>query len=113
MKQILLILTGLLIMTSSSFAQFTYADFESVDPQGTPFGGNTYVPGVANPDATGDNTSSTVAQTSTGWETWSGIAFPVGGTIDFSATDTSFFMDVYSDVTGTVMFKVEHPTNSN
>ena len=112
MKRLLLILTGLLIMTSSSFAQFTYADFESVNPTGYPFGGNNYLPRVDNPDATGNNTSSKVAQTSTGAETWSGIALPVGGTIDFSPTDTVFSMDVYSSVTGTVMFKVEDPSNS-
>jgi len=113
MKKVLLIITSLLIMASSSFAQLTYADFESQEPTGYVFGGNTYTPGIDNPDQSGNNTSSKVAWSATGGETWSGLAMPIGGTIDFAPGDTTFTMDVYSAVSGTVLFKLENTSNSD
>ena len=107
MKSILLQFFGILAFAAMVNAQTTYMDFENVSPIAYDFGGNTHEFMVDNPDASGNNTSDKVGMVVTGNETWSGDALPIGGTVDFSATDNTFSMDVYSDVTGEVMFKVE------
>ncbi len=113
MKKSLLTLLMMLTIISLSKAQTTYVDFETnTNPTGYVFGGNGYEPGVANPDNTG-NTSATVGKVTTGNETWSGMAMPIGGTVDFSNSATTFTMDVYSDVTGAVLFKLENATNTS
>lgn len=111
MKKRLLTLIACFAITGASFAQFTYVDFETVNPTGYVFGGNGYEPGVANPDNTG-NTSAKVGKVVTGPETWAGMAMPIGGTISFSATSSKFTMDVLSDVTGQVVFKIENASNT-
>ncbi len=112
MKKFLLSVLSLAAFSGLTFGQFTYADFETVKPTTYPFGTNTgFEAGVANPSTTG-NTSAKVAKVVKGAETWAGIAMPVGGSITFSATDTKFTMDVYSDVTGLIKFKIENAANT-
>lgn len=112
MKKTVFTLLGLLVMASFGFAQTTYVDFEETHPTGYPFGGNTYEPGVENPLEEG-NTSANVGFASTGGETWSGMAMPLGGTIAFTEADTTFTMDVYSEATGEIVFKLENASNTD
>ncbi len=113
MKNITLLLTFVLALTLGAIGQTTYVDFETnANPIGYDFGGNGHTFGVDNPNTTG-NTSATVGEITTGAETWSGIAMPIGGTITFSATDTDFTMDVLSDATGDVVLKLENANDAN
>lgn len=109
------LLTFLMIFAFSAWAtaQTTYVDFETnTNPIGYDFGGNGHSFGVDNPNTTG-NTSAKVGEITTGPETWSGIAMPIGGSISFSATDTVFTIDILSDVTGTVLLKLENAANTD
>ena len=106
MKTILLNLLAVFALATVVSAQTTYMDFETVSPIAYDFGGNTHQFMVDNPDKTG-NTSDKVGMVTTGHETWSGDALPIGGTINFSDTADTFTMDVYSKDTGDVIFKVE------
>jgi PKD repeat protein len=86
-------------------------DFEGVKPPFNGFGGSTYDV-VANPDATGINTSSKVAQHIKGGESWAGIETLLSAKLDFS-TNTLFKYKVYSPVAGDALFKIEESANSN
>lgn len=81
-------------------------DFEGTKPPFNGFGGSTYDV-VANPSATGINTSAKVAKYVKGTEgSWAGIETTLATKIDFS-TNTVFQYKVYSPVVGKALFKVE------
>jgi hypothetical protein len=86
-------------------------DFEGAKPPFGGFGGSTYDV-VANPSATGINTSAKVAQYVKGGETWAGIETTLAAKLDFS-TNTLFKYKVYSPIAGDALFKIEESTNSN
>lgn len=112
MKNLLLSLFFLAAISLVATGQTTYIDFEThLNPIGYDFGGNSHEFGIDNPNPTG-NASAKVGKITTGPETWAGIAMPVGGSITFSPTDTVFTMDVHSDVTGTVLLKLENSANT-
>jgi hypothetical protein len=75
----------------SEASDFTIEDFEATPPEFTAFGNIDSVAIIANPDATGVNTSATVASYTkpTGSETWAGVYFEV---------DTPLDMDSYSKI---------------
>lgn len=110
MKNYLLTAIISFAIVGMSYGQTTYADFETVNPTSWGFGGSSNGASIANPSATGVNTSATVGIVTRGVETWAGNALPIGGTIGFSATDFTFTMDVYSSVTGDVTLKLESGT---
>lgn len=64
-----------------------------------------------NPLAEGINLSESVGHTVTGAALYDGMYIYTDGTFDFTK-DTVFTMDVYSEFTGTVMFKIEEVGNS-
>jgi len=112
MKQLLLSIAMFAAFSFAVNAQTTYIDFEThLNPIGYDFGGNGHSFGIDNPNTTG-NTSAKVGEITTGPETWAGIAMPVGGTIEFSETELTFTMDIHSDVTGTVLLKLENSANT-
>lgn len=112
MKNHVLTFIFLLAISFVATGQTTYLDFEThTNPIGYDFGGNGHEFGVNNPNTTG-NTSAKVGLITTGPETWAGIAMPIGGTITFSDTDFGFTVDILSDVTGTVLLKLENAANT-
>lgn len=114
MRNLLLLILFSLVYVGATTAQTTYLDFETgVDPTAYPFGGSAFESGVDNPDATGVNVSQKVGKTITGVETWAGMALPIGGSVGFSQTSNTITMDVYSDVTGDVVFKLENANNTS
>ena len=86
-------------------------DFETVDPEFTTFGNSTYGI-IANPDATGINTSSKVLETVHGNETWAGLFVNLDSKLDFS-TQTSITLKVWAPVTGDFRIKLEEQANTN
>ena len=81
-------------------------DFEGAKPPFNGFGGSSYDV-VANPSATGINTSSKVGKYIKGTDgNWAGIQTNLTNKIDFS-TNTTFTYSVYSPVIGKALFKVE------
>lgn len=89
-------------------------DFESSEPQFTPFGNSTFEV-IDNPDKSGINTSDRVAKTVHGNETWAGLSVDLEGAIDFAATP-NISIKVWSPVTGDFLFKFEDisdPQNNN
>jgi|GEM_PF-1401629 len=116
MKKQLLSIAAVLAFFGFSVAQTTvYMDFEGSKPINGTFGGASFSISE-NPSKTGVNTSDNVAMTQkaeTGSEWWGGAYFPCGGTVDFSVSEQTFSIDVYSSIAGEIMFKVEHGTNPN
>jgi hypothetical protein len=84
-------------------------DFELNPPTFTVFGNSTYSI-IANPDATGLNTSATVLETVHGNETWAGLFFDVTNKLDFT-TDTLIQIMVWAPATGTMRMKLEDKAN--
>jgi hypothetical protein len=84
-------------------------DFELNPPTFTVFGNSTYSI-IANPDATGLNTSATVLETVHGNETWAGLFFDVTNKLDFT-TDTLIQIMVWAPATGTMRLKLEDKSN--
>lgn len=81
-------------------------DFEGNKPPFNGFGGSTF-DAVANPDATGINTSAKVGKYVKGTEAnWAGIETTLSAKIDFSM-NTVFKYKVYSPVAGRALFKIE------
>jgi hypothetical protein len=81
-------------------------DFETTEPPFNGFGGSTFVV-VANPDASGVNTSAKVGKYVKGLDgNWAGIETTLSGKLDFS-TNTLFKYKVYSPVAGRALFKIE------
>lgn len=86
-------------------------DFESVQPTWTTFEGNAYQY-IANPDASGINTSATVMEVTHGFQTFSGQLVDLNTKLDFS-TMTSIKIKVWSSDTATFRLKLEDSSNSS
>lgn len=91
-------------------AQYIYNDFDA--NQNETFSGWPNVPViVANPDASGINTSANVAQFDrTDWAQWDHVYSNLPGKIDFT-TGTTFSVKVYSPISCDVLFKLEDQAN--
>jgi len=109
MKQIFTFLTMMMFAFSMN-AQYIYNDFDA--NQNEEFSGWPNVPViVANPDASGINTSPNVAQFDrTDWAQWDHVYSNLPGKIDFT-TGTTFSVKVYSPITCDVLFKLEDQAN--
>jgi len=89
-------------------------NFEGTAPQFEAFGGNS-TEVIANPDATGDNTSSMVVSSTkpNGSETWAGSFFDVATPIDLT-TYTSISIKTWSPAVGaTIKLKLENQANAD
>ncbi len=92
-------------------AQYIYNDFDA--NQNEPFYGENNDPTiVANPDASGINTSANVAEwvRGEGFQ-WAHVYTELDGKIDFT-TGTTFQLKVYSPIACEVLFKLEDKTNA-
>lgn len=81
--------------------------FESVEPVWEAFGNSTYEY-VANPDASGINTSSKVLKTVHGNETWAGLFVDLNKHLDFTSGKATITLKVWAPTTGTMRFKIEN-----
>lgn len=92
----------------------TYFDFDETNTESNFFAWQSAVWGnvIENPAKAGVNTSDSVGLFYTGTDTWSGIAYDLPSTIDFSE-GTIFTMMVYSDSAGIARFQLEQRGNSN
>ncbi|HAB36248.1 MAG TPA: hypothetical protein DCE58_06605 [Cryomorphaceae bacterium] len=110
MKKTLTLLS--MAILGSAFAQTVALPigFESNPPAFTPFGNSTYAI-MANPDASGINTTSTVLQTVHGNETWAGLFVDLTNKLDFT-TDTVIRVMVWAPTTGSFRLKLEDKANS-
>lgn len=86
-------------------------DFEGDAPEFTVFGGSSYAV-IDNPHSGGINTSSKVAETIHGGETWAGLFVNLKDPIDFSSYNY-FSVKVYAPQTGVFRLKFENTGNSN
>lgn len=86
-------------------------DFEGGPVTFTTFGNSTYGI-IANPDASGINTSGNVLETVHGNETWAGLFVDLDAPLDFSSA-TTISLKVWAPVTGDFRFKVENSSNTN
>jgi len=104
---LLSLVAGVALFGFSNGQTTTYLDFEGTAPTQFVFGGSDFAI-VENPSKVG-NLSDMVATTKKGEvsETWGGVAFPLGGTINFAPTEQVFSVDVFSYVAGIATFKVE------
>ncbi|MGB7395484.1 MAG: family 16 glycosylhydrolase [Pricia sp.] len=92
----------------------TVEDFEGTAPTFTTFGGNSTVV-VENPDASGVNTSTMVAESTkpTGSEVWAGSYFDVSAPIDLT-TYSSISVKTWSPAVGaTIKLKLENQANAD
>lgn len=102
-----LILSMVLAFTIN--AQYIYNDFD--ENQNETFVGWPNNPEVvANPDASGINTSANVAKWQRSTEQWAHVSCELDGKIDFS-TGTAFTMKVHSPIACTILFKLEDKNN--
>ncbi len=96
--------------TSGPLAPYLPVSFESPSITYDAFGfGNLVAEVIANPDASGDNTTATVLHLNkpTNAETWAGVAMPLAQGIDFSGTSI-ISMKVWSPAAGVPFrFKIE------
>lgn len=86
-------------------------DFESTQPILTTFGNSSYAY-IANPDATGINTSANVLETVHGNEVWAGLFVDLDAPLDFS-TNTSISVKVWAPTAGDFRMKVENSADTN
>jgi hypothetical protein len=86
-------------------------DFELNPPTFTVFGNSTYSI-IANPDATGLNSSATVLETVHGNETWAGLFVELTNKLDFT-NDTMIHVMVWAPTTGTMRLKLEDKANAS
>ena len=110
MKQLITIIAFVLFGLIVN-AQYLYNDFDA--NQNEPFYGENNDPTiVANPDASGINTSANVAEwvRGAGFQ-WAHVYTELEGKIDFS-TGTTFQLKVYSPIACQVLFKLEDKTNA-
>ena len=84
-------------------------DFEVIEPTWTTFGGNTTAV-VANPNATGINTSGKVLEVIKGNETWGGAFVELTNKLNFG-TATTIKLKVHAPVTGLFRLKLEERGN--
>ena len=104
MKQIYALLTMLLFVFSMN-AQYIYNDFDA--NQNETFEGWPNMPTiVANPDASGINTSANVAEWIRSGDQWAHVYCNLEGTIDFT-TGTVFELKVHIPIACTILFKLE------
>ena len=104
MKQIFTILTVMMFAFTMN-AQYIYNDFDA--NQNETFNGWPNVPTiVANPNASGINTSANVAEWVRSEEQWAHVYCELDGTIDFS-TGTVFELKAYAPIACEVLFKLE------
>jgi hypothetical protein len=104
MKQLITIFAFLLLGLMVN-AQYIYNDFDA--NQNDPFSGWPNMPTIiANPDASGVNTSANVAEFVRSEEQWAHTFCDLEGTIDFS-TGTVFEIKVYMPIAANVLFKLE------
>jgi len=97
------------VMVLALNAQYIYNDFDG--NQNETFNGWPNAPTVvANPDASGINTSAGVAEWVRTSEQWAHVYCELDGKVDFS-TGTAFKLKVYSPVACTVLFKLEDKAN--
>lgn len=110
MKKSLLSLAAIIAIAGYVNAHAVYVNFEGTTPYQYTFGGSDFSVGD-NPSKTGVNTSNKVAltqKTAVGAATWGGVAFPIGGAINFAPGVKAFILDLFSSVAGTVIFKIDH-----
>ncbi|MHC1778388.1 MAG: T9SS type A sorting domain-containing protein [Lentimicrobium sp.] len=108
MKKLFSLLSMLIIMANLN-AQYIYTDFDA--NQNVVFGGWPNAPtAVANPDATGLNTSANVGEWIRSGEQWAHVFTELDGKIDFS-TGEIFSIKVWSPIACNVLFKLEDKTN--
>lgn len=107
MKKTLFFLIGLLITASLSYSQVTIADYETINTSFETWDGATFAK-VANPDATGNNTSANCAKTETNDQGWgyAGMYTNIGGTVDFTSGGV-ITMNVYAPIAANVLIKLE------
>ena len=101
-----------LVMVDESGATppLTLHDLEESTPEFGVFGSIAAISVIDNPDASGVNTSSKVAQLTktSGSETWAGTSFPAGAPLDFE-TYSKISIKVWSPKTGSIVkFKIEN-----
>ncbi|MCB0806977.1 MAG: T9SS type A sorting domain-containing protein [Bacteroidales bacterium] len=109
MKQLITLIAFVLIGMIGN-AQFIYSDFDG--NQNVTFTGWPNSPSViANPDASGINTSANVAEFIRSTEQWAHSFVELDGKIDFT-TGNNFQLKVWSPIACEVLFKLEDKTNS-
>lgn len=86
-------------------------DFETEEPEWTPFGNST-VAYIDNPDKRGINTSDRVLETVHGDETWAGFSVDLADDLDFT-TDTSIAVKIWAPTVGTMRIKIEDQDDEN
>lgn len=86
-------------------------DCEAFTPTFTTFGNST-ASVVANPDATGINTSANVIESVHGDQTWSGFYVDLTTPLDFT-TNGFIALKVWAPSAGTFRFKIEESANTN
>lgn len=93
-----------LVNNSGGVQPLVFQDFEGAPPTFTSFGNIANVVVVANPDATGANTTSNVAQLTktNGSEVWAGAFFETGAALDFT-TYNKIAVKVWSPKQGIVV----------
>ena len=103
-------LISLVMMTGFLSAQYVYTDFD--DNQNVEFSGWPNVPAIiANPDASGINTSANVGEWMRSGEMWAHVYAELDEKINF-ATGTDFSFKIWSPIACEVLFKLEDKTNS-
>ena len=101
-------------LLASGGATSTIEDFEGMAPTFTGFGGASSMV-IDNPDATGENTSMMVAESTkpVGAETWAGTFFDVSTPLDLT-TYTSISVKTWSPAVGaTIKLKLENQANAD
>jgi len=89
-------------------------NFEAAPPVFTPFGGNS-TSVIANPDASGINTSAMVAQSikPTGSEIWAGSFFDLEAPIDLTSFSSISIKTWSPEVGATIKLKIENQANAD
>ncbi|MGB5434945.1 MAG: family 16 glycosylhydrolase [Maribacter sp.] len=101
-------------LLTSGGATSTIEDFEGMAPAFTGFGGASSLV-IDNPDASGENTSMMVAESTkpVGAETWAGTFFDVSAPLDLT-TYTSISVKTWSPAVGaTIKLKLENQANAD
>ena len=108
MKQFFTFL-AIMLFAFAMNAQYIYNDFDA--NQNETFSGWPNEPViVANPDASGINTSANVAEWQRSEDQWAHVFCELDGKIDFT-TGTSFELKAYMPIAATVLFKLEDKAN--
>lgn len=109
MKKFYFLLT-MVFFAFATNAQYIYTDFDA--NQNETFTGWPNAPQVvANPDASGVNTSAMVGEWVRSTEQWAHVYCELDGMIDFSTGET-FYLKVWAPIACDVLFKLEDKNNS-